>query len=136
MMIEAIIPLLTCLSLNVYHEARDQPLEGQIAVAHVVLNRVKSHRYPNDICSVIGQGSEKGVGKCQFSWFCDGKSDKPQEYIPWVNAQQVSWLVIKGEYKDNTDGATYYHANYVNPFWSSYLQETKTIGIHIFYKDK
>ena len=71
--------MLTCIALNVYYEARSEPLEGQYAVAHVVLNRVADDKFPDDACKVIKQGLEKGIGRCQFSWYCDGKSDTPKD---------------------------------------------------------
>ena len=64
---------LMCLALNVYHEARSEPLQGQAAVAHVVLNRVASGRWPDDVCSVVHQGYEKGRFKCQFTWYCEDR---------------------------------------------------------------
>ena len=67
-----IAEMLTCIALNVYYEARSEPLESQVGVAHVVLNRVASDKFPDDACSVVYQGLEKGRGRCQFSWYCDG----------------------------------------------------------------
>ena len=67
---------LVCLALNIYFEARNQPTSGQIAVAEVTLNRVASRNYPNTVCGVVKQSNKNG---CAFSWYCDGKSDKPYE---------------------------------------------------------
>ena len=69
--------VLMCLALNVYHETRGEPMSEGYAVSHVVLNRVKHDRWPDDVCSVVKQGYKKGSEKCQFSWYCDGKPDKP-----------------------------------------------------------
>ena len=129
-----IAEMLTCIALNVYYEARSEPLEGQYAVAHVVLNRVASPRFPDDACSVVYQGLEKGIGRCQFSWYCDGKSDTPKEKDAWLYSQLVAHHVVRGYVKDNTDGSIYYHANYVRPFWSKHYDHTVTLGSHIFYK--
>ena len=67
---------LMCLALNIYFEARSEPIQGQIAIAEVTLNRVASANFPNDVCSVVLQDNNSG---CQFSWWCDGKSDEPRE---------------------------------------------------------
>lgn len=125
---------LMCLALNVYHEARSEPLQGQAAVAHVVLNRVASSRWPDDVCSVVEQGYEKGRFKCQFSWYCDGKSDEPKEIVAWSKSVLVADQVLKGIVPDVTYGATHYHARYVNPYWSASLSNTVTYGSHLFYR--
>ena len=121
-----------CLALNVYHEARSDDMIGQYAVAQVVINRVQSSKFPNDVCSVIKQSRKDGT--CQFSWYCDGKSDKPREPYAWAYAQMVAADVILGETVDITDGATHYHANYVRPYWADELEYTVTYGSHLFYK--
>lgn len=130
-MIEA---FLTCLALNVYYEARSEPMVGQYAVAHVVLNRVANESFPDDACKVVKQGYSKGLGKCQFSWYCDGKSDVPKDELSWLYARVVAYNVLYDYHKDNTEGATYYHANYVRPWWSKHYDKTVTHGSHIFYK--
>ena len=110
---------LMCLAMNVYHEARSEPMVGQYAVAHVVINRVNSTRWPNDVCSVVHQGLDRGRHKCQFSWYCDGKSDKAHEEVPWARALIVADNVLRGKIEDPTKGATHYHARYVKPYWSA-----------------
>ena len=125
---------LTCLALNVYYEARSEPMAGQYAVAHVVLNRVANDSFPDDACKVVKQGYGKGLGKCQFSWYCDGKSDKPKDEISWLAARVVAYNTLYGFHEDNTEGATHYHANYVRPWWRNYYDKTVTHGSHIFYK--
>ena len=121
-----------CLALNVYHEARSDDMIGQYAVAQVVINRVQSSKFPNDVCSVVKQSRNDGT--CQFSWYCDGKSDKPREPYAWAYAQMVAADVILGETVDITEGATHYHANYVRPYWADKLEYTVTYGSHLFYK--
>ena len=74
-----VLTALSCIALNVYFEARSDNMSGQYAVAHVVLNRVASGRWPDDVCSVVHQGYEKGKFKCQFTWYCDGKPDDPDK---------------------------------------------------------
>ena len=76
-----------CLALNIYFEARDQPLNGQVAVAEVTLNRVTSKKHPNTICGVVKQSNSKG---CAFSWYCDGKSDIPREKIAFERSKRLS----------------------------------------------
>ena len=131
-MIEA---ALMCLALNVYFEARNDSMVGQYAVAHVVMNRVQSSKFPNDVCSVVKQSRKDGT--CQFSWYCDGKSDKPREPYAWAYSQMVAADVLIGqgiEMTDITQGATHYHANYVRPYWADKLEYTVTYGSHLFYK--
>ena len=125
---------LTCLALNIYHEARNDTDTGQYAVAHVVLNRVQHDRWPDDVCKVVKQGYHKGKHKCQFSWYCDGKSDKPYEEVSWAKAILVANDVLSGTTDDVTHGATHYHARYVKPYWAKHLTKTVAIGSHIYYK--
>ena len=125
---------LTCIALNVYHEARSEPAAGMYAVAHVVLNRVAHDSFPDDACKVVYQGFHRGKHKCQFSWYCDGKSDTPREETHWLYAKVVAHNVVYGFHEDNTDGATHYHANYVRPWWRNHYTQTVVHGSHIFYK--
>ena len=126
---------LTCLALNVYHEARNEDIMGQYAVAHVVLNRVKSHKYPDDICSVIHQGYREGHINCQFSWYCDGKSDTPYDELAWAHSVVAADRVMKEHIYDFTEGATNYHANYVHPYWAHKLEYVGQFGTQLFYKE-
>ena len=126
--------MLMCLALNVYHEARSDNMMGQYAVAHVVMNRVQSDRYPDDTCDVVYQGYEKGKHKCQFSWYCDGKSDTPHDPEAWAWAVLVAYDVLQSRVPDPTYGATHYHATYVKPYWADHYKQTVTLGSHIFYK--
>ena len=125
---------LTCLALNVYYEARSEPMDGQYAVAHVVLNRVADDAFPDDACKVAKQGYHKGRHRCQFSWYCDGKSDNPKDKMSWIVAQVVAYNTLYGHHKDNTHGATHYHATYVSPWWRKHYDKTVAHGSHIFYK--
>ena len=123
---------LQCLTEAVYFEARSEPLEGQIAVANVILNRVQSKKYPNTICKVIRQ---KRRGICQFSYFCDGKPEKFTNKKAFVSAKRVALQVyLTHKIKDITDGSLWYHATYVKPIWRKSLVKVKQIGQHIFYK--
>ena len=135
-MIEAI----TCLALNIYFESRKQPIEGQIAVSQVVLERVKSEKYPNTVCEVVFQGPTYSWSvnypikdRCQFSWYCDGLSDKPKDEIAWLNSLEVAEKVYYG-LTDTVKGATHYHSVKVDPWWAKYKVKVRQIGDHIFYK--
>jgi spore germination cell wall hydrolase CwlJ-like protein len=114
---------------------------GQIAVAEVVMNRVADSRYPNTICEVVKQGPKyKGSDvpvrhRCQFSWYCDGKSDIPKNEKAWKKAQDYAYLVLYNRITiDVTEGATHYHATYVKPSWAKTKTRTTRIESHIFYR--
>ena len=133
--------MLTCLALNVYHESKNQSLIGQIAVAQVTMNRVRDERYPNNVCDVVKQGltykwnpSIPIRNKCQFSWYCDGKSDKPRDDHAWDKAMLVAHGVYYGNLDDFVEGATHYHAHYVLPSWASTKTYITRIDDHIFYR--
>ena len=131
--------ILGCLALNIYWEARNQPVEGQVAVTQVVLNRVMDERYPSSACAVIRQGKHTNMGmplkhQCQFSWYCDGKSDVPIEADAFRWALSIANQVMNGVWPDITDGSTHYHADNINPNWPDTLTFTKKIGNHIFYR--
>jgi N-acetylmuramoyl-L-alanine amidase len=133
-------PEVRCMALNIYYEARGSNLADRAGVADVVLNRVNDIRYPDTICEVVKQGLQDDNGnmrrnKCQFSWYCDGKADNPQNQDLWVDAQTLAWTVVQnGKYRGLTEGATHYHATYVQPNWASSLQLVGRIGAHIFYR--
>jgi spore germination cell wall hydrolase CwlJ-like protein len=124
---------LRCLALTIYFEARSEPEEGQHAVGHVVLNRVAHKRFPQSICRVIRQGGERRRHRCQFSWWCDGQSDRPRDWTAWTESRRIAWVVYIGASTDPTEGALWYHADYAHPAWRyDYRREAK-IGRHIFY---
>jgi len=132
-----------CLALNMYFEAGNQPMAGKIAVSHVVQNRVINPNYPSTICDVIYQAKYEvnDNGKvvpqrhmCQFSWFCDGKSDTPEDSYTWETSYYLAWAIFLGEYGDITEGSTHYHADSVYPYWADSLEETVIINNHTFYK--
>ncbi len=124
---------LRCLALNIYHEARGEPLKGKIAVGHVVLNRVAARRFPGQICAVIKQGGENRRYRCQFSWWCDGRSDRPRNVEAWRESLLVALLIRRGSTDDPTKGALWYHADSVQPYWSKIFRPYTKIGKHIFY---
>ena len=126
---------LHCLALNIYFEARGEPLAGKLAVGHVVLNRAASKRFPKRICAVVQQGGDKRRHRCQFSWWCDGQSDRPRNRRAWQEALFVAKMIKGGMTQDPTRGARWYHAVYVSPDWSQDFAPTEQvkIGRHIFY---
>jgi spore germination cell wall hydrolase CwlJ-like protein len=121
-----------CLAANIYHEAASEPRDGRIAVGLVTLNRVYDERYPKDICSVVKQ---KTNHTCQFTWYCKMPSVRSQDL--YEQAKDIA-LHVYANYErmaDFTNGALFYHADYVNPRWRG-LERTVVIGRHIFYKEK
>ena len=132
-----------CMAQNIYFEAGNQPLAGKVAVGQVVLNRLEHSNYPGTMCDVIYQAKwkENWLGnmhpirnQCQFSWFCDGKSDEPEISPTWYESLKVARDVVQGGYPDITEGATHYHNDKVNPYWADSLNQTVIINNHIFYK--
>ena len=125
---------INCLALNIYWEARSEPEKGQIAVAKVTVNRMVHPDFPNTICNVVKQGSESAPARCQFSWWCDGKSDRPKEQDAWQAATSLAAAVISGGYPDPTKGAVYFHHQKVRPAWSARKRFRSKIGAHLFYR--
>ena len=136
-----------CLANNIYFEARNQPVKGMIGVALTTRNRVLDSRFPHSFCEVVQQGPTKASWKdasvdipirhrCQFSWYCDGKSDD----IPYYDldvyelARTIAFKIYHGHLDDFTDGATHYHATYVTPGWAETKTMTIVIEDHIFYR--
>lgn len=125
-----------CLATAIYFEARGEPVQGQIAVAQVVMNRVRSSLYPDTICGVVYQGQHRRTG-CQFSFTCDGKPDVAKDKERWRQANKIAYEFTQGEtFLGDIGHATHYHANYVNPRWRWGLNRIKKVGQHIFYKVK
>jgi spore germination cell wall hydrolase CwlJ-like protein len=122
-----------CLSQAIYYEARGETQRGQIAVAEVVMNRVRSRHYPNSICGVVYQGSHRVTG-CQFTFTCDGSLNHRPRGRAWDRAQRVATAVLLGYTRPVTQHATHYHTHAVNPVWNSGLVETTSIGSHVFYR--
>lgn len=122
-----------CLSEAVYYEARSESASGQLAVAEVIANRVRDHRYPNSICEVVYQGATRTTG-CQFTFTCDGALALRPRGERWTKAQAVAAQVMLDLHEPRTAEATHYHATYVDPVWNSGLVRTQKIGLHIFYR--
>ena len=132
---------LSCLSLNIYHEARSESKLGQEAVGLVTMNRVYDSRYPDTVCDVVYQSHVDSKGRpkrnqCQFSWYCDGKSDKIHDIVAYNEIEELSASILEsyGIERDITDGAVMYHASYVKPYWASSYERTSRVDSHIFYK--
>jgi spore germination cell wall hydrolase CwlJ-like protein len=130
-----IVEEIDCLALNIYFEARGEPKLGQVAVGHVVLNRVVDKRFPETVCGVIRQGGEKKLNRCQFSWWCDGRSDRPRDAEAWQEIRSLAREVYWGFAGDPTTGALWYHALSVSPSWGKRLTRGPQIGQHLFYID-
>ncbi|WP_151720108.1 cell wall hydrolase [Gemmobacter serpentinus] len=120
-----------CLATALYHEARGETIRGQFAVAEVILNRVDSPAYPRSICGVVQQG---GKGGCQFSFTCDGKSDRVSERGAWIRAGKIARIMMDGAPRALTSGATHFHTVGVRPDWSRRFDRTASIGAHLFYR--
>ena len=114
-----------CMALNIYHEARGEGFEGMIAVANVVVNRMRSKRYPSTACAVIYQHK-------QFSWTLDPHLKPVLQFSPEI--LRIASLALTGKLKDNTGGALYFHAKRITPYWASSKRKTAVIGNHVFYQ--
>lgn len=127
---------LTCLALNIYHEARGEPTKGQFAVAAVTLNRVASRRYPNSICEVVYQQNWDRIRKRKvgaFSW-TEFRKLAPPKGKNWHKAWEVAENVYYQRYTNRLQGALFYHANYIYPSWAKQKKPVARIGRHIFYR--
>lgn len=126
---------LGCLAVTIYHEARGEPREGQVAVAHVILNRRGRGEFPATICGVVKQGAEKGDGTCQFSIWCDGRAEQ-QNTNELDESRAIAQAVIAGDEGDPTDGAQWFHAVDAAPPWAQSLTPTVRIGNHQFLRPR
>ena len=150
-------PELYCLAMNIYHEARAESIAGQYAVADVTINRTLDTRYPNTVCKVVMQAKMKESwktkqypdlsdsqrkyipirNKCQFSWFCDGKADEPQNQTSWEKSiEHAAIMFTTNQWRGITEGATHYHATYVSPSWAKEYTKIAQIGAHLFYRQE
>lgn len=118
-----------CLREALYFEARGETIQGQFAVAEVILNRVDSPAFPASVCGVV---HAKGGGDCAFSYVCQGLSTM-SDPVSRDRAGRIARVMLDGAPRELTDGATYFHANYVSPNWGD-LVRTAAIGAHLFYR--
>jgi len=133
---------LECLAQNIYHEARGESVQGMVAVANVTVNRALHPHFPNTVCGVVRQGDHyvnwKGNTqpvrhRCQFSWYCDGRSDTIRNMRSWKVAMSIASAVLTGRQADNTGGAThYYNPHKADPVWKSDFQVVRNVGNHVF----
>jgi spore germination cell wall hydrolase CwlJ-like protein len=124
---------LDCLTQAVYYEARSEPIDGQRAVAQVVLNRVRNPAYPNSVCGTVYEGSRRATG-CQFSFTCDGSLAHRREPAAWARAAAVASAALAGSVYAPVGTATYYHTSAINPWWAAKVTRVAAIGAHIFYR--
>jgi hypothetical protein len=124
---------LQCLTAAIYYEAASEPDAGQRAVAQVVLNRVAHPSYPNTVCGVVYQGSERTTG-CQFSFTCDGALARAPSRMFWLRAESVARAALSGEVYAPVGLATHYHTVQIHPYWADSLKYLGTIGAHRFYR--
>ena len=123
-----------CLAEALYFEARGETIRGQFAVAEVIMNRVKSARFPDSICGVVNQGTGKKY-QCQFTYTCDGIPERIHEPRAWERVGKVARAILDGRAPMNlTNGATHYHTTAVRPRWSRTYTKTASIGVHLFYR--
>lgn len=122
-----------CLTAAVYYEARSEPVDGQRAVAQVVLNRVRDRAFPHSVCGVVFQGSTRHTG-CQFSFTCDGSMAHRREPYAWARARAVAEAALAGSVYAPVGGATFYHTSAILPWWASSLTRIGSVGAHIFYR--
>lgn len=128
-------PELYCLALNIYFEARGEPVAGQFAVADVTLNRVESEAFPDTICDVVFECRRRDI--CQFSWvnhIKDGQTPRIDESEAWFDAQLFAVEIYEWEVERGiSGGATHFHNRSVRPHWARVYRRTTSIGAHLFY---
>lgn len=123
---------ITCLARSIYWEAKGKNSADMEAVANVVMNRLGHEGFPDTVCGVVKQGSE--TKSCQFSWWCDGKSDSVQEEVPYALAKEIARKALNKQLPDRTHGALYFHDRTVKPVWAKEYIKTVDIGLFRFYK--
>ena len=124
---------LTCLALAIYWEARGENRRGMVAVGWTVINRMRSEHFPSTLCGVVYEGGEKPP--CQFSWWCDGLSDRPRNPGSWTAVFHLSAKLLNDQPPpDPTGGALFYHSTYIPVPWKRQRIRTAQIGGHVFYR--
>lgn len=122
-----------CLSEALYFEARGESPKGLFAVAEVILNRVDSARYPDDVCGVVNQGTGRKFA-CQFTFTCDGRPEHINNPASFARVGKVARAMLDGAPRSLTSGATFYHTTSVSPSWAARKERTARIGVHLFYR--
>jgi spore germination cell wall hydrolase CwlJ-like protein len=123
---------ITCMARSIYWEAKGKDTDDMEAVANVVMNRLGHEGFPDTVCKVVKQGSE--TKSCQFSWWCDGKSDSVQEETQYALAKEIARKALNKQLPDRTGGAMYFHDKTVKPVWAKKYIKTASIGLFVFYK--
>lgn len=127
-----------CLAQAIYHEARGESADGQLAVANVIVNRARSNRYPSSLCGVIYQNADKGRHRCQFTFACDGRDNTPRERQAWARSMALANDVY-AEFATGEEigalprSALFYHTTAVRPSWSNTYNQVAQVGAHVFY---
>jgi hypothetical protein len=124
-----------CLTEALYFEARGEPIEGQYAVAEVILNRVDNPNYPDSVCEVVNEGTGRRHA-CQFTYTCDGRPEEITDAAAWHRLGHIARIMLDGAPRDLTADATHYHAERVDPRWSRIYPRTAEYGVHIFYRQQ
>ena len=135
---------INCMAMNIYFEARNESTQGQIAVALVTINRVLSEAYPGTVCEVVWEQRRSPKYKkmvAQFSWTLDGKPDRIENKRKWNNEilPLARAMLAEGSllnFSDFTQGATHYHADYVDPWWNKKFTPIMKVDTHLFYRDE
>jgi hypothetical protein len=122
-----------CLAEAIYFEARGESLDGQFAVAEVIINRAENRRYPDSVCGVVLQGAERDSG-CQFSYQCDGKPERIRDRAAYARAGKIARLMLEGRPRTLVANATHFHTVDVRPVWAKRLVKVGRIGRHVFYR--
>lgn len=124
---------LDCLTAAIYYEARSEPVEGQEAVAQVVLNRVRNPAFPASVCGTVYEGSSRETG-CQFTFTCDGSLNARREPAAWERARRIAAQALAGFVYEPVGAATYYHTTAVHPWWDAKVSQVAHIGAHVFFQ--
>jgi len=130
-----------CLAEAMYFEARSEGWRGMMAVGVVIKNRVADPGYPSDICSVVRQGKywrgNPVKHKCQFSYYCDGRHERPAEKKAWQEASDIAGILMSTNLMvEGLEKATHYHSITVQPPWTVGLKRRRQIGDHVFYAQR
>jgi len=121
-----LIAAAACLSLALYHEARGEPLQGQLMAARVIMNRMQSPRWPSSMCGVITQDR-------QFSFYRKDNTPKPRDEVAWAKAQKLATDIINDPNILPYSTADHYHTVDVHPVWRRKLHRVARIGRHVFW---
>jgi hypothetical protein len=129
----AALTALSCMTEAIYYEGGYESERGRRAIAQVVLNRMRHPAYPNTVCGVVFQGSERKTG-CQFSFTCDGSRSRTPSARAWNEAAKIARDALSGYVERSVGTATHYHTIWITPYWQASLAKITTIGAHIFYR--